>query len=314
MDNRERVDDMRRIINLFMCIGLCILLCAGSVKAATPRVMVSDYSVKGGTVIAGKEFELTITLKNTSPKTLKNAKLSIRSENGELLPENGAGTAYVEQMDPDSEVELKFDMKAANGLEEKSYKLDLKTEYENTGGWEYTVEETIFIPVKLEQRLSVTDIYLPETSVDLGETVEISASVNNLGAGTLYNVSARVMGDNVMENSTYVGNIESGKSGTIDLLTKSTKIVSPGDVPENLIYISYEDKEGNIYEEQRMFDIDVTEPVYENLEKVKESDDYSKEITVALKVLAGILVVGVLVFLGIKRKKHKEQMLEEFMK
>ena len=45
--------------------------------------------------------------------------------------------------------------------------------------------------------------------------VEISAAINNLGEGTLYNVSAMIEGDNLDRMMTYVGNIESGKSGTL---------------------------------------------------------------------------------------------------
>lgn len=302
---------MLKTIYVF-CLCLGILAWAGTAEAAVPRVMVSDYSVKGGTVLAGKEFTLSITLKNTATKNVKNVKVTVASENGELLPAEGAGASYVAQLDAESETELTFQMMAVNGLAEKAYKLSVKTEYESTGGMEYTVDENIFIPVSLEQRLSVTDIFLVEDSVEIGDVVEISAVVNNLGAGSLYNVTAKVEGDNVQETDTYVGNIEPGKSGNVDILTKAD-IVTAGDHKKNRITVSYEDQEGNVYEKEVEIGVMVAEPIYENLEKVKEAADHSKAIKTAVTVIASIVVIVLVVWLMVKRKKRKQQILDEFI-
>ena len=303
----------KRFAVLVVCFCLGILSQVTPLSAATPRVMVSDYTIKEGKVTAGKEFTLIVTLSNTSTKnTVKNLKLSLISENGDLLPADGAGTAYVEQIDTDSETELTFKMKARDGLEEKSYKLTLKTEYENTNGYEYTVEDSIFIPVSLDQRFSVTDIFIAEDSIQIGDVVEISAVVNNLGAGQLYNVSAEIKGDNIQENNTYVGNIESGKSGTVDVLTKAD-IVTEGEHKKNYLIISYEDKEGKIYKQEIQFDVIVTKPIYENLEKVKEATDHSKTIRTVVTVIVVILVIVAFIYLGVKRRKRKQQILDEFI-
>lgn len=302
---------MRKIISVFIYICLGILLSVNTAEAATPRVMVSDYVVKEEEVIAGKEFTLTISLKNTASKAVKNIKLSIDTENGELLPAQGAGTAYVSQIDGDSEEKIIFKMMAANGLEEKAYKLSLKTEYESSGGVEYTVEESVFIPVSLEQRLSVTDIFMAESDVELGDIVEISAVVNNLGEGTLYNVTAKIEGDNLQEVESYVGNIESGKSSTVDALTKAI-VVTQGDKKDNQIIINYEDKAGNLYEEEFALELGVSEPVYENLEKVKEAKSYSKAAKRIVQVLLVIVVVVAVIFLFVKKRRRKQQILDEF--
>lgn len=303
----------KRFAVLVVCLCVGVLSRVAPLSAATPRVMVSDYTIKEGKVTAGKEFTLIVTLNNTSTKnTVKNLKLSLTSENGDLLPADGAGTAYVEQIDTDSETNLTFRMKARDGLEEKSYKLTLKTEYENTNGYEYSVEDNIFIPISLDQRLSVTDIFMAEDSVQIGDVVEISAVVNNLGAGQLYNVAAEVKGDNIQETGTYVGNIESGKSGTVDILTKAD-IVTEGDHKKNHLVITYEDKEGKVHKEEIQIEVLVTKPIYENLEKVKEATDHSKAINTVVTVIVVILVIAAFIYLGVKRKKRKQQILDEFI-
>ncbi|MCI8509255.1 MAG: hypothetical protein HFJ06_11955 [Lachnospiraceae bacterium] len=304
---------MKKILSLFLCIWIGIMGGSYIVEAAQPRVMVSDYLVKEGDVVSGKEFTLTLTLSNTASKAVKNIKLTISTENGELLPQKGAGTEYVEQIDAYSEEKLTFKMKAANGLEEKAYKLSVKTEYESSGGMGYTVDETVFIPVILEQRLTVTDIFLAEDMVELGDTVEISAAINNLGEGTLYNVSAMIEGDNLDRMMTYVGNIESGKSGTLDALTKAV-VVTEGMHTKNKMIISYEDKKGNKYESEAEIGVTVLEPVYENLEKVKESKDSSYIIKVIVKIIFAIVIIAAIIWFFIRRKKRKQQMLDDFVK
>lgn len=305
--------ELKKILSLFLCIWMGIMGCFHIAEAAQPRVMVSDYSVKEGEVVSGKEFTLTLTLSNTASKAVKNIKLTISTENGELLPQKGAGTAYVEQIDAYSDEKLTFKMTAANGLEEKAYKLSLKTEYESSGGMGYTVDETVFIPVILEQRLSVTDIFLAENMVELGDTVEISAAINNLGEGTLYNVSAMIDGDNLDRMMTYVGNIESGKSGTLDALTKAV-VVTEGQHTKNKMIISYEDKKGNKQESEVELEVMVLEPIYENLEKVKESTDYSDIIKIIIKVILGVVIMAGIIWLFIRRKRRKQQMLDDFVK
>lgn len=301
---------LKKGISVYICICIAILASAIVTEAATPRVMVADYSIKEGNVVAGKEFTLNITLKNTAARMVKNVKLSITTENGELLPVAGAGTAYVTQIEGDSEEEISFKMIAANGLEEKAYKISLKTEYESSSGMEYTVEDSVFVPVTLEQRLSVTDFFM-EDGLKLGDTVEISAEVNNLGEGTLYNVSARVEGDNLKELESYVGNIESGKSGTIDILTKAIA-VTQADKVKNKMVVSYEDKTGNIYKEEMKFEPEISEPIYENLEKVKEKTDSSQTVKKIVWVLILIAVILIIILLYLKRKKKKQQILDEF--
>lgn len=313
----SRIQFRNKLISILLCI--CAILLTGSagmskssVAAANPRVMVSDYEVEEGTVTAGKEFTLVIRLKNTAAKAVRNLKLTLISENGEFLPVEGAGTAYAEKIDGKGEVEFRFSMTAIHGLEEKSYKLSLKTEYEDGNGTEYTVDENIFLPITLEQRVSVSDVFLPESSVELGDTVEVSASVNNLGDAVLYNVTAKVWGEVIEEQDTYIGNLESGKRGTIDVLTRATNISDPNTAYTNRILISYEDKTGKIYSEEFPIKIEVKQPVYENLEKIKETPDYSGIVRMIIWILAAAGVIAFIIWLLIRRRKQKQRILEEF--
>lgn len=304
---------MKKIVSFIICMCLGFMIGGAGltqVRAANPRVMVSDYSIEEGEVLAGQPFTLNLTLKNTASSAVRNLKLTITTEQGELLPLEGAGTAYVAKIDANGEAQFSFSMKAIDGLQEKSYKVTLKTEYEGSNGVEYTVDESIFIPVSLEQRLSITDVFLPNSQNELGDTVEISASINNLGDGTLYNVTVQVSGDNLEETGSYIGNIESGKSGILDTLTKASSISQIGD--KNKLIVSYEDKAGNLYREETEFMVSVAQPIYENLELVKDTKNASGTVKVILWIVIGVAVLAAVVWLIIQRRKRKKSILEEF--
>lgn len=289
----------------------CILTVSLQVEAATPRLMVTDYSVKGGSVVGGKEFDLKLVLTNTAAKsTVKNIKVTIATANGEMLPVDGAGTAYIESMAANTEQELKFKMKAVKGLEEKSYKMTIKLEYESTSGMEYTVEDSIFLPVTMEQRLTVTDLYVGDSDVHIGDSVEVTARINNLGEGSLYNVSAKIHGDGIDEMKSYIGNIEPGKSGTMDVITTAAEVTY--DHSKCYLTIIYEDIDGNEHEEESEFKTIVTAPLYDQLELVKGEKETKKDWTVMKWAVAVIVVVASVSVVLVRKAKRKKKILEEF--
>lgn len=297
---------------ILVFIGVYVNPDGVQVNAATPRVMLSDYSIEEGSVTAGKEFTLKLTLQNTAAKSsVRNLKVSVSSENGEFLPTQGAGTAYLDKIDAASGAEFVFPMRAVDGLEEKSYKITIKTEYEDTGGNPYEVTDSIYLSITLEQRLSITDVYLAENNLELGDTVEICGTVNNLGAGTLYNVTAHIEGDNLAEQESYVGNIASGKSGSIDVLTKAD-VISHNAGDKNKLIITYEDKAGNVYSEECDFGVSVAQPIYEDLEKIKDTPDVSGVVRQIVIILVIVAVIVLIIFIAYKRWKKKQKMLDEF--
>lgn len=310
---QDNVRITNTIFAAFACMMLLVIMLSGNiVKAAEPKVMVTDYSISDGSVVSGKTFDLTLTIQNTANRKIKNMKISIISESGELLPASGAGTDYVSELLAEEERDFIFDMQAASGLEEKSYKLTVKMEYEDTYGSAYTVEDVIYIPVTQVQRFSVTDI-LTDESVKVGDDTEITAMVNNLGDGTLYNVTVRVEGEHVETQNSYIGNIESGKSGSVDMITTTIKATNETEVLDrDYLYITYEDKQGNDYEEKQAIRFSILPTSYDNLEVLKEADEHKGiEKSTIIMIVVVVVVVFVVVVAFLKWRK-KKKLLEDF--
>lgn len=296
----------------FFIVASCILHYEKTVEAATPRVMLEDYKIKEGNVVSGKEFTIELTIKNYSAKQVKNLKVNISTENGDFIPTNGAGSEYIESIAAGETEQVSFKMKANDGLEEKSYKMNVVTDYENPSGWEYKSEEVIFIPVSLDQRLSITDMFIDSESCVVGDTVEISASINNMGEGALYNVRVEVEGDNIVETDSFVGTIEKGKTGNLDVLTKAD-VVTEGYHTNNKMIVKYENKAGEEFSKEAGIEVTVGVPVYENLEKIKEGNDNSIVWKNTAKVIGILLVIAIIGYALYRRQKRKQRILDEFV-
>ena len=279
------------------------------VEASQPKVMVVDYKIVQKEIIAGQTFDLAVTIKNTGSRYVDNLKISVTSDTGDIVPAEGAGNGFLEELPNGEESTFTFRLKAADGLVEKSYKLSVVNEYDDIWGNPYSATDVIYLPVKLEQRASITDLYVADDAV-LGESVEIVGSVNNMGAGMLYNVRARIESKSMEELDTFIGNIESGKSGSIDILTNAVATTaSTGDMSK--VIVTYEDKEGNETEIEGIFKVTVESPVYENVEKIKD-DSQSGNRGLIYGIAAAVIVIAVGMVCAVRRHKRKKKILEEF--
>lgn len=279
------------------------------VKASQPKVMVVDYKIVQKEIIAGQTFDLAVTIKNTGSRYVDNLKISVTSDTGDIVPAEGAGNGFLEELPNGEENTFTFRLKAADGLVEKSYKLSVVNEYDDIWGNPYSATDVIYLPVKLEQRASITDLYVADDAV-LGESVEIVGSVNNMGAGMLYNVRARIESKSMEELDTFIGNIETGKSGSIDILTNAVSTTaSTGDMSK--VIVTYEDKEGNETELEGILKVTVESPVYDNVEKIKD-DSQSSNRGLIYGIAAVVIVIAVGMVCAVRRHKRKKKILEEF--
>lgn len=297
------------VLMMTVIVCLCMQPFAMTVQASQPKVMVVDCKIVQKEIIAGQTFDLAVTIKNTGSRYIDNLKISVTSDTGDIVPAEGAGNGFLEELPNGEESTFTFRLRAADGLAEKSYKLSVVNEYDDIWGNPYSATDVIYLPVKLEQRASITDLYVDDDAV-LGDSVEVIGSVNNMGAGMLYNVRVRVESNYLEENDTFIGNIDTGKSGSIDILTNASATTSETGELSNVV-VTYEDKEGNETELTGKFKVTVNSPVYDNVEKIKDTTTkINKNIIIAL-CIAVILIVA-LIAGTIRRNKRKKRILEEF--
>ena len=308
--NKKRGYIIKKDVFMYLVMILAILFAApgNSMRAyaMTPRVMMTDYSLDKKDIYPGDTFSLSFKLKNTSKNTVMNLKCVVVSDKGEFLPSEGVGSSYVDEIVTvtddeafstdeiagEEEIELTFKLEAVKKLEEKTYSLKVKTEYEDWSG-SYKSEDSVYVPIKLKTEVLVSDTYIAEEEIHLGDNIEIVSTVNNIGAADTYKVTAQVTGHNIADSKSYIGNIKPGKNANIDIITKAIKHDDVRDATEydNDLIITYEDIDGNKYTEK------------ESLGNIKVLEQDFSDIIQIIIAAAVVLIIIFFVRRHLKRKK-----------
>ena len=318
--NMKKQKMIKRIVISLMTAAVLVLgvvLSSTRSEALTPRVMLSEYEITAsdpsGNIYPGDSFGITFKLKNTSKNKVMNLLCTVSSENGEFIPD-GTGTFYVNEIPGENETELTVDLSSISKLSEKSYKLIIETKYEDWNG-KYEAKDTIYIPIKLKSEVVISDTYIAEEEIRLGDNLEVISTFNNVGGAEVYKVSAKTAGDNIAEANCFVGNVAAGKKANIDIITKATN-VSTTSTYKNRIIITYEDSDGNQYTEEVMLGdatghIDVLEQDYSDIISIKE--DTSRHLTNSDKlfIVIGAVVLLIIIF-AVKRALKRRRLERDF--
>lgn len=291
---------------------------AETLPESTPRVIVTGYKTNIDKVFAGDEFDLTISLKNTSSETaVSNFKLTLGSANNEFLPSSGSSTLFVSRIGAGETKDFTISMKAQASLEQKPYVLTLDMEYENNKNKQYTAKESISIPVYLETKIKVTSLEINPEYLEVYGQANVMFNINNTGKSAISNVQVSVQNDYVSAEDTYVGNIAAGATGYADFMV--TGVAPTQDDGTVKLIITYEDSAGEagLYEyEMNLF---VSEPMIpdDNFdpgiidEPQQENNDISKYIWVAIGAAAVVLVVIIVIIKKRKKRKEEEELEDE---
>ncbi len=288
----------------------------GDKKTSKPKIIVSDYKSDPLIVMAGEEFDLTMTFLNThQTKTVKNIKMyltlseetsSDTAKTGNIFtPVDSSNTFYFDSIAPKNTVDKKLRLYVVPDAQPKTYTLKVNFEYEDAEGNEYTATELLGINVKQPTKVETGEIYIPETG-EVGVPVPVTFEVYNTGKVALNNFMIRIEGDvDTTNKSTFIGNFDAGNTEYFDG-TFSPKTI--GETPVNII-LTYQDPSGETYEIKKEYIMNVTEamPIDENefgdFGMEEEKNINFKKIGIIAGVVAVVVIGGVIVFKKIKAKK-----------
>lgn len=287
---------------------------AGAGPISTPRLMVTGYETDATKIAPNSTFKLTLHLQNTSKQTISNIKVSLSTAEGEFLPVSGASTAYIESIDAGKSTDIVMDMKVASGLSNKPYQIVVKSEYEDGKANAFSAEDSVSIPVTLEDRISLTEVIPPDT-LTVGGSSEVSFTINNMGGTNLSNVSVKCEGEDFTCDESFVGNIASGNSAYASVVLYGTQITG-GDGKCKII-VTYENTEGAtksieeetyVYVSEQMIDVDAV--MSDDAADAKQNKKGKKWLYGVLGIAVVLVAAGVLVA---RKKKRLAQEEEELM-
>ena len=309
---KERTSKKSKITILLLTLSMIVAGVFGGFKGgsskvdaayATPRLIVTGCDIKGKTVKAGDEFDMTIHLKNESTSTkLTNIKFKISSEAGEIVTASGSDSIYIDEIEKEKEYDLEVKMKSRADLEQKTYAVNVNYSYENNSRETFEDTAVLSVPVKQDTKLSLSEKKLTKKEVALDGKTSLTFKINNTGLGDLRNVTVDLSGDTISDITYFVGTVKVGESGTVDTTITPEKA---GDKPIN-IKVTYEDNQGNISTFEDAMQLTVTEA-----EAEPTADEASAETkNISAGMIGGgivfVLLIVVIVSCIVKKKSQKK--------
>ena len=277
-----------------------------------PILMVTDYSIggDGNAVLAGSDFPLSLTITNTSAKTLRNIKVTVQDSLGAILPSEGSNSFFISSIRPGASYGKLLPMTVNNDAAAGNDTVAVNMSYEDLDGGTHSSADTITIPIVQEDRLVIDDILDPGWLM-AGEQGYVQIKYYNMGKTTLNNLRISVSGDFSVDgdSSQYVGNMGNGRS---DYFSFNFYPLEEGEMHGKAVF-AFEDSQGEekTVEKEFVFNIQPA-PAWEDpgdmpVEPVKEPMPLWKKILIG----AGAAAAGVAaIVLAKKHKKKKAEALE----
>lgn len=289
---------------------------------SVPRVIVTGFDTEPGDVKAGTNFKLVVHLKNTSKRTAVSNMLfdfqapaagtDAAAEAPAFLPVSGSSTVYLENIAAGGTKDISIELNARADLVQKPYSISLDMKYEDGNAAQYESGSSLAIPVKQEARFEFSRIQASPDTVAVGEESNITCSLYNLGRVKMYNVKARFEGDAIEGQEQFIGNLDSGSTGTIDGIV--TAVEESYEESNCRLVLTYEDDAGNVSAVEQEFTMTVNaaeEIVDMGMDDMAEAETGSSVPGILLAAAAVIVIGIILAAVLIKNKKKKKLAAEE---
>ncbi len=295
-------------------------------EGAKPRIVVTGFETNPAKVFAGDTFTLTIHVKNTAKDmAVTNVLFDMQAaQEGEdktntysaFLPTSGASSVYMDRIGANTAADIVIEMTAKADLAQKPYVLDVNMKYDAGTAFDLTDKASVSIPISQESRFDTSIPEVVPADISVGSQSNVMCSIYNTGKTTLYNVQVKFHADSVDEASAFVGNLQSGATGNVDvMLTGIAPTMDDGTV---IMEISYEDDAGNVTKEEKTITLFVTEMIMDDMmggdmmdgdmmgDGMMPEEQSGSKKGLIIGIVVGVIVVaiaGVVVFLQIRKKK-----------
>lgn len=295
---------------------------------AKPRIVVTGFETDPAEVFAGDTFTLTIHVKNTAKdmavtNVLFDMQAATEGEDktntySAFLPTSGASSVFMNQISADTAADIVIEMTAKADLAQKPYVLDVNMKYDAGSMFDLTDKASVSIPIHQESRFDTSVPEVAPSDITVGSQSNVMMSVYNTGKTTLYNVQVKFHADSIDEASAFVGNLQSGATGNVDvMLTGIAPTMDDGTV---VVEISYEDDAGNVTSEEKAITLYVTEEVFDDMmyddtmmDNAEDTGSGKTGTVITIVVIVIVLAGAAAAVIVIKRKKKKaaEKALED---
>lgn len=252
-----------------------------------PKLIITGYSTEPEIIYAEDEFQLTLNFQNTSHNsTIKNAGIILTLEDNSIMPAKGeSDTKYINSLKPRGTTSCVFKLKALPTALNPTATIAVNMDYENEKVVKGTATQGIVIPIKQRMEISIEEpiIYDEETAV--GDPIAVSMAIVNKGKTKVFNLEIDIESEDIIMFERYYGGdlIPAGKhSADFQIIGGKTGTLI-GD-----FIITYEDIDGEIFEEKKPFKIEILSDTFSKDQIIQEEIEQPKKNS-ALPWVGGIV-------------------------
>ena len=288
---------------------------APEVATAEPVVYISNRVVQPDKVMAGEEFTLTVTLKNSlATKSVKNMLVKIDTGNLHINLLENANVFQVDKIPAGGETELTFRLGSDASIPAGKYNLNFTFNYDSSKTLNLSSSGSTIVEIHQPANM---ELVMPRfsQSVTVGETIPLSLQVMNMGRDPMYNVRCTVSGFGFAPaNTGYIGTMDAGSSATTEVelyiialnASQGNENGSQYGDTVGTVTLIYEDETGQEYRQETQFETTVNRPVVEVAQTASGEDADEKaagQWWISVLILGGVILAAGFGFVLIKRKK-----------
>ena len=203
--------------------------------------------VSNATVNPGDIFDLTVTLKNSGGNDIKNAKVTLNTNNDNIIPVSSSLSESFTNIRAGSYVRSIFNIAIDKNLAPRNQKMSLTLEFEDALGNKYTQNEEIGLRIVGQSKLEIGRITSNPSTLQPGADFVLTLKIENIGTADADNVRLQLDSKFTGNPQAFLGRIEKNDyaNGVFYLNTSQTM----GNVPCTLI-ITYIDSQGEFKTEK----------------------------------------------------------------
>ena len=157
-------------------------------------------------------------------------------------------------------------------------------------------------------KVQFDNLVIPET-VEVGQTVEGTTQVMNMGKGKIYNVRAELSVDGLKTDKTlFLGDVDSGSalSGSMEITAIGRSGNSYYGETEGVLTFYYEDESGNEFNQSVDVKTNIVAPTYSEMNV--EAKDEAGQWWIIMAVIVSIIIIMciVIAFRNVKKKRDED--------
>ena len=196
----------------------------GSRPKPQAKLFVTDITTNPDPVKAGQEFDLYLTIWNTSvSQYVQNLKVTVTAQDDVFLPISGSNTTYIPRIDADDTFDLHMRVRARVDAPDAPVRVDVVMEFEDQAVSSQSENQQLMLSILPVFRVQVEDPIPGDMGTSyVFQTHMVKLQVMNLGKITMFNTIVTVRSDNpdlMAAPPFFIGNMEGGsnKIAEIDL-------------------------------------------------------------------------------------------------